>query len=81
MLGGGREEMTEDLVWLVVERGDLEGAFRGLTGEIRDSGGKAPDAIARGEFLLARALSSIAHFICSSSVGARRCSVLGSYRP
>jgi hypothetical protein len=81
MLDGGTEEMVEDLDWLAVERDDFEGAFKALTGEIRDSGGKAPDAIGPGEFLLARALSSIAHFICSSSVGARRCSVLGSYRP
>lgn len=81
MLDGGTEETTVDLDWLASERGDFEGAFRGLTGDIRDSGGKAPDAIGPGEFLLARELSSIAHFICSSSVGARRCSVLGSYRP
>ena len=81
MLDGGTEETTDDLDWLTVERGDLEIARRGLTGEISDSGGKAPDAIGPGEFLLARALSSMAHFICSSSVGARRCSVLGSYRP
>jgi hypothetical protein len=81
MLAGGKEETTEDLDWLTVERGDLEGAWKGLTGDISDSGGKAPDAIGPGEFLLARALSSMAHFICSSSVGARRCSVLGSYRP
>jgi len=72
---------TEDLDWLAVERDNFEGDFEGLTGEIRDSGGKAPEAIGFGEFLLERALSSIAHFICSSSVGARRCSVLGSYRP
>ena len=81
MLDGGTEETTEDLDWLVVERGDLDGAFRGLTGDISDSGGRAPDANGPGEFLLARALSSIAHLICSSSVGARRCSVLGSYKP
>lgn len=81
MLDGGTEETVEDLDWLAVERGDFEGAFEGLTGEIKDSGGKAPDAIGPGGSLLARALSSIAHFICSSSVGARRCSVLGSYRP
>lgn len=81
MLDGGMEETVEDLDWLVVERGDFEDAFESLTGEIRDSGGKPPEAIGPGEFLLARALSSIAHFICSSSVGARLCSVLGSYRP
>lgn len=81
MLDGGTEETTVDLDWPVAERGDLEDDFRGLTGDMRDSGGKAPDAIGPGEFLLARELSAIAHFICSSSVGARRSSVLGSYNP
>lgn len=81
MLDGGTEETTVDLDWPVAERGDLEDDFRGLTGDMRDSGGKAPDAIGPGEFLLARELSAIAHLICSSSVGARRSSVLGSYNP
>ena len=66
---------------LVVERGDLDDAYRGFTGEIKDSGGKAPDAMGTGDSLLARALSAIAHFSCSSSVGIRGCSVLGSYNP
>jgi hypothetical protein len=55
--------------------------MRGLIGEIKDSGGKAPDAMGTGDSLLARALSAMAHFNCSSSVGTRGCSVLGSYSP
>ena len=77
MLDGWTEEMVEDLDWLTVERGDLDG----FVAEMSDSGGRAPDAIVFGEFLLARALSAMAHFICSSSLGTRRDSVLGSYRP
>jgi hypothetical protein len=73
-VGGGADALD----WLVVERGDLEVVMRGLTGEIKDSGGRAPDAMGCGESLLARALSAMAHFNCSSSVGTRDCSVLGS---
>ena len=77
MVDGGADALD----WLVVERGDLEVVMRGLIGEIKDSGGNAPDAIGTGDSLLARALSDMAHFNCSSSVGTLCCSVFGSYNP